>query len=260
MNESLTTSSLRSTFRFPFEIKEWILPFVIGIALIFAGMLIPIIPTIFVYGYFAGVMRMAIKDDELILPQWKNWGKLFSDGIRCFGVGLIYLGPGILVSTIGFMAYFLIILLSTALAPDPAYSDPTASGLYVLSTFAAMGVLFLSMSIGTLLLLAGAIPLPAALGNFIEHDKFGAAFHIREWTKILVKDKWGYLIAWLLILGMFSLVYIGFMLTYMTFVLCVFGYLLIFPVGFYIMLVSAALFGQSYRQGAMLSNLQDSTG
>lgn len=253
MNEALSTPSLRTTFKFPFQEKDWILPFVIGIALIFSGIFIPIIPFIFVYGYFAEVMRIAIKGEELILPQWKNWGKLFLDGIRCLGVALIYLGPGLLVSVVGFMAYFIMLILSIAISSSSSSYDPTTSGLYVLTSFGAMGILFVSMSLGTILLMAGAIPLPAALANFIAHEKFGSAFHIREWTRKIVRDKWGYLVAWLLMFGMFSAAYLGCLITYWTFILCICGFLLIYPVIFYIMLISAALFGQSYQQGALLS-------
>ena len=257
MNETFSTPTLRTTFKFPFQEKDWILPFVIGIALIFSGMIVPIIPVIFVYGYIAEVMRIAIKGEELILPQWKNWGKLFLDGIRCLGVALIYLGPGMLVSIIGFMAYFLMLIISIAIsASSPSY-NPTNSGLYILTSFGAMAILFISMALGTILLFAGAIPLPAALANYIAHDKFGSAFHIREWTKIIGRDKWGYLVAWLLMFGMISAAYLNFLITYWTFILCIFGFLLVYPVFFYILLISATLFGQSYRQGALLSAPND---
>ena len=93
----------------------------------------------------------------------------------------------------------------------------------------AMGVLFLSMFVGTILLIAGTIPLPAAIGHFIANDKLTSAFHIREWGRIIKKDKWGYLISWLIVVGMFGTLYIGFMLAYMTFVLCFVGYLLASP-------------------------------
>jgi Protein of unknown function (DUF4013) len=247
MNESLSTPSLRNIFKYPFESKDWIVPFIIGTALIFAGMIIPIIPLIFVYGYLALVMRMSINGEVMSLPAWSNWGRLFKDGLRSLAVGAVYLGPGIIVSMIGFSAYIVMFVASIALT-DSSF-DSTTTGLVSFLMISAMGILFLSMFVGTLLLIAGAIPLPAAIGHFIANDKLAAAFYIREWGRIIIKDRWGYLIAWLIVVGMFGTLYIGFMLAYMTFVLCFVGYILAFPIGFYIMLVSAALFGQNYREG-----------
>ena len=251
MIDSVSSYSIRTAFKFPFETKNWILPFVIGTALIFAGMIIPIIPIFFVYGYFAEVMRRAINDDVMSLPAWDNWGQLFKDGLRCVGVGAVYLGPGILVSMVGFFAYFIMIVASIALTPDSTY-DTTTSGLIGLLSLGSMGVLFLSMFFGTFLLIAGAIPLPAALANFIAHDKLSAAFHVREWGAVLKADKWGYFIAWLVYLGMVALIYICFMLGYFTFFLCCFFYLAAFPIGLYMMMVSAAIFGRYYKESSKL--------
>jgi hypothetical protein len=254
MNETLTSNSLRTAFYFPFKRNDWIVPFIIGTALFFAGMIVPIIPILFVYGYFAEIMRMSINGEEMVLPNWANWGKLFKDGLRCAGVGLVYLGPGIVVSMIGFVAYFVMIIASIALTPESSGYDSTSAGWSVLVMFAAMGTLFLSMFFGTILLMAGAIPLPAALAHLIAQEKFGAAFHIREWTRIIRRDSWGYFIAWVLVVGLFGVLYLGFMLAYLTFILCFIGYLLLFPVSFYIMLVSAALFGKQYRESVSLIN------
>lgn len=252
MNESLSTQSLRAAFKFPFENKDWFVPFLIGTALIISGMFIPVIPLLLVYGYFAQVMRIAIKGETMVLPPWSNWGQLLKDGLRSLAVGAIYLGPGIIVTMIGFTAYFLMIFASIAMTPESPY-DTSSSGLAVLLMMGSMGVLFLSMFVGTLLLLAGAIPLPAAIGNFIAHDKLSAAFYLRELGAILRADKWGYFIAWLVYLGMAALVYIGFMLAYFTFILCFVFYLLAIPVGFYMMVVTAVLFGQTYREGSARS-------
>jgi hypothetical protein len=248
MNDSLSTPPLRTIFKFPFESKEWIVPFIIGTALIFAGMIIPIIPIIFVFGYIAAVMRLSINGEIMTLPAWNNWGQFFKDGLRSLAVGAVYLGPGIIVSMIGFTAYIVMFVASIALTPESS-SDSSSTGLVGFLIIGAMSILFLSMFVGTILLIAGTIPLPAAIGHFIANDRLSSAFHIREWGRIIKKDKWDYSISWLIVVGMFGTLYIGFMLAYMTVVLCFVGYLLAFPIGFYIMLVSAALFGQNYREG-----------
>jgi hypothetical protein len=252
MNETLSTPALRNTFKFPFNDKEWIVPFIIGTALLFAGMILPIIPVIFVYGYIVEVMRISVRGEELKLPAWKDWGKYFKDGLRAIGVGLVFLGSSMIVYLIGTFAYFASFIALIAVSPES--SNSTAAGLASLMMMGSMGIMFLSMFIATILFLAGAIPLPAAMAHFISHDKMSAAFHIREWTRIIGKDKWGYFISWLLLLGLTGVVYFGFVLAYMTFILCFVGFALAIPASFYIMLVSAALFGQVYREAATPSD------
>jgi len=247
MTESLSTQSLRSAFVFPFQSKDWISRFVIGVALIFAGMVIPILPVIFVYGYMIEVMRLSIQGEALVLPAWTNWGKLFKDGLRSLAVALVFLGPAIIVGIIGFGAYIAMIAGSVALSPEPSSSSGALAFFLMMG---GMGTLFLSMFVGWFLLIAGSIPLPAAIAHFAARDKLGAAFHIREWGAIIRADKWGYFIAWVVALGLIGLIYVGFMLVYFTFIFCFLGYFLAFPIAYYMMLVTTAIFGQFYREGA----------
>jgi hypothetical protein len=250
-NNSLSTQSLRSAFKFPFQSKDWISRFVIGVALLFASMIIPIIPALFVYGYLIEVMRQSILGEDVVLPAWTNWGKLLKDGLSSFVVSLVYLGPAMVVFVFGLIAYMVMVFGSIAVAPD---SSASSSGLFTLMLLGGMGIFFFSIFLGWFLLIAGAIPLPAAIAHFSAKGKLGAAFHLREWSAIIRADKWGYFISWVVVLGLGGLIYIGFMLVYFTFIFCFVGYLLAIPIGFYVMLVSTALFGQSYRESVNRAN------
>ena len=61
MSEAIATTPLRAIFRFPFQGPRWQDRFLIGSVLVFAGTVIPILPTIVVYGYALQIMRQAIK-------------------------------------------------------------------------------------------------------------------------------------------------------------------------------------------------------
>jgi hypothetical protein len=81
-----------------------------------------------------------------------------------------------------------------------------------------------------------------------------AAFRVREWWPLLRANKLGYLIAWVVVAGLMALSYAALIMVYYTLVLCCFIPLLMAPAGFYVSLVSAALFGQTYRESvAMLA-------
>lgn len=255
MPEQLSTQSLRSAFVFPFQSKDWISRFVIGVVLLFVSMIIPVIPAIFVYGYMIEVMRQSILSESLVLPEWANWGRLFKDGLRSLAVILVFLGPAIVISILGILIYFTTVVGSIALTPDPS-SSSALEGYTVLLMMGGMGVFFLSMFVSWFLLFAGAVPLPAAIAHFTARDKLSAAFHVREWTALICADKLGYFIAWVTVLGLISLIYLGFMLVYFTFIFCFAAYFIAIPVGFYLMLVSTAIFGQFYKENAGEVNIE----
>src|ERR1035437_6936506 len=97
MSETVTISSLKVLFHFPFQGPKWQNNFLVGSVLTFGSFIIPIIPLIFVAGYSVQIMRQAIQGEKPEMPEWNDWGKLASDGLRMLGVGLIFLLPGFVV-------------------------------------------------------------------------------------------------------------------------------------------------------------------
>lgn len=120
--------------------------------------------------------------------------------------------------------------------------------------YGALGMLFLSFFAGSLLLLIGGIPLPAALANYIAHDQVKFAFYIREISRIIRADKWGYFVSWVIVLGLAGVIYTITTLLYYSIVLCCFVFFIMTPLGFYLLLVAAVVFGQSYREGVSSIN------
>ena len=113
-----------------------------------------------------------------------------------------------------------------------------------------MGIMFLGMFAGTLLSLAGVVPLPVAMARFAAHGKLGEAFRLRRLLKLMRANGLDYVIAGLLALGLISVLYLALMLVYYSVVLCCLLPLLAAPTGFYLQLVLAALYGKVYRDSA----------
>lgn len=236
-----TSASLKEIFTFPFRDPDWKNSFVVGSAIIIASCVIPILPLILVYGYVLQVMRRAIEGEKLTLPPWDNWGRLATDGLRTMVVSFFYLLPGVLVMLGGTAVYF-IGLMGAPMAGQ------TGDEAWVFSFLGSMAVMFLSMFVGTLLMLLGTIPLPLAAAHFAAEDDLSAAFRVGEWWALLKANPMGYFVAWVIAAGLMAVFYVVTMLAYYTVVLCCAIPILGGPIGFYLLLVSAVVFGRFYRE------------
>jgi hypothetical protein len=83
----------------------------------------------------------------------------------------------------------------------------------------------------------------------IAEDKFGAAFRVREWWPIFRANIGGYIITYVLLLGITLLLTYGMQLLYFSIVLCCTIPIFISLVSVYLGAVTGALFGQAYRVG-----------
>lgn len=253
MSEAIATAPLRAVFQFPFQGPKWQERFLIGSALVLAGIAIPIVPTLLAYGYALQVMRQAIKGESLSLPAWDDWGKFGLDGLRGTVVSLAYLLPGLLI-LIGGMAIYLVSVFVLPIAAAMAEQEGSAALAIPMALLflASLGIMMLSMFLGMLLMLVGLLPLPFATAHMIACDRLGAAFRVREWWKVLRANWLGYGISLVVAAGLMTVSYIVPTLLYYTAVLCCLVPLIAAPIGFYLTLVSAAIFGQCYRESIML--------
>jgi hypothetical protein len=251
MAEKATLGGLKRFFTFPFEGTDWQKRFVIGAALMLVGFFIPLIPVVFVFGYVMQVMRQAIEGRDLVLPDWDDWGKLGVDGLRYGAVSFAFMLPGFLVYFGGMGIYMLsamILPMSMQMMEHGRGSFAAIPLFFVLS----MVILFVSIFLGMILTFLGGIPLPAAMAHFVVKDQVGAAFRFGEWWPLLRRNKMGYFIAWVLVGGLGVLLYLGIMLLYSTLIFCALVPVLSAPLLFYLLLVNAAVFGETYRESMAL--------
>lgn len=250
MPEATAITPLKTLLKFPFQGPNWRNNFIIGAALTFAASIVPIVPMIFVYGYFLQIMRRAIEGQDLELPAWDDWGTLAVDGLRLMLVGLIYLLPAILVLLSGFILYLASIFWPLLASAAERGGEGLIAPLLPISVFGSLAIMMLSTLVGSLLILLGLIPLPVATAHFATQDKVAAAFRVREWWPLLRANKLGYFTAWVVVLGLMAILYFVVTMAYYTLILCCFIPLLTAPMGFYVSLIGAGLFGQVYRESS----------
>ena len=254
MSETMSVLSLKKLFRFPFQAPNWQSRFLVGTALILANYVLPIVPGIFVAGYALRVMRQTLAGQDPELPAWDDWGELTKDGLRGMLVNLVYFLPALLIFAVGTALYFfgnMALPLSTGMSGEPEQLMEMLPAIML----GSMAIMFISMLVGTLFTLLGAIAMPAAMAHFAAQDDVMAAFKVRQWWRILRTDKLGYFISWVIIAGLFTVLYSGIMLAYYTVILCCLIPILMAPLSLYLLLVGAALFGETYRESA--TNLPD---
>lgn len=247
METNLSTHSLKDVLRFPFQDPNWVNRFLVGSALMLAAYLVPIVPALFVTGYILVVMRQAAKGKPLTLPAWENWGVLILDGLKGLAISLVFLLPGLLIFGGGMGLYF---AGTFAFSIAAEAGSRSAAVPMIIMMFVLIGILFLSMALGTLFFMLGAAPMPGAAAHFAAEGRFGAAFQARAWWRCIQRNPLGYLLAWLVTLGLSALLYTLFMMLYYSVVLCLLTPFVLAPASFYLALVAAALFGQAYHEGA----------
>jgi hypothetical protein len=252
MSEITTLGGLKRFFTFPFEGAEWQKRFVIGVALILVSFFIPLIPLIFVFGYIVQVMRRAIEGQDLALPEWDDWGKLGIDGLRYGVVSLAFMLPGFLVYFAG-MGLYMVSAMALPMFAQMAEHGRGNFAIIPLFFVGSMLIMFISIFLGMILTLLGMVPLPVALAHFVVEDQVGAAFRFREWWSVLWRNKMSYFIAWVVVGGLFAVLYMGIMLLYSTMIFCVLIPVLSAPLLFYLMLVKAAVFGETYRESKSIA-------
>jgi hypothetical protein len=247
--KAVSTTSIADTLAFPFRGADSTNRLLVGIGLLFLSFIIPILPALLVYGYLLQIMHEVIDGRPARMPEWTDWGKLFVDGLKALLVGFVYLLPALAVFAVGMCLYCGMSVLMISLS-EGASSSAAGDGVYATLLVFSMITFFLSFSIGTVLSLLGALPLPAAEGGLAEASSLGSAFALGRLYRLIRANPGGYIVAWLIFAGLSAFMYWGLMAAYYTVVLACLLPILVVPVSFYTMLVAAALFGEAFRDGA----------
>ncbi|MDX1520782.1 MAG: DUF4013 domain-containing protein [Anaerolineae bacterium] len=215
-----------SAFTYVFDDEEWIKKVAIGGGLIFGGLILtPILIGLALFVIVTGYSFETLKNvrDGVVrpLPEWTDFGGLFSKGLLVVVIALIYNVPSLILSC----ASAGINVASQQLDPDVAatlaFGAACASCLQVLVS------------------LLGNALLPAAIIRYAQFESLGAAFQFGEIFSFIRENIGDYIIAVLL-----SWV-AGFVATLGGLILCVIG---IFFTTFWSYLVGFNLYGQLARK------------
>lgn len=240
---TFSLNQLQPLLAFPFHQPRGLQKLIIGAALILLGIFIPILPTLFVLGYQSALARRAIRTGELVMPEWTDWSTLLVDGLKVFGVGLIYVLPAIAVIMVGYAG-----MLSTSVmmaVMEDAGPNEVLRWMWVplLGSLGGIGLFGVGM---LLALLAGAFA-PVALVRMIATDSFAAAFRMREVWAILRADLGGFVLAYVLILGVSLASSLAAQVLFFTVVLLCLAPLATVFYGMYVWTVGSGLIGLAYR-------------
>lgn len=177
---SLTTKDLTAVFSFPFRGTNWKQKLMLGSVMAFLSLPLLLIPSIFITGYTARIIRQVLNGQEPYLPEWNDWDQLIHDGLRISAINLIFGLPFLVAMIAGYsMMAFSPFLLGLLNGPDAQSS--TAFTLVTFTTFGSSIVMLLGMLIS----LFASMLLPVAITHMIAQDSFSAAFDLRGWWPIL---------------------------------------------------------------------------
>lgn len=241
-------TSLSTLLTFPFKDPAWFKKLLIlGLVLLLSSA-IPILPLILAVGYLARLIRrMVVEKSEPSLPAWDDLGGIFQDGWRPFAAALTYLLPVFAL----FFAGWLVIGLANSSTPlfqmwNNDRNIAPREFLVIASSFTSLG----TIAVASVFALMISFLLPAALIHAVMRQEYAAAFRIKEWWPVITANLSGFLIAFVISIGM-NLVF-GFisMFLFFTILLCFVLPFLSFAYSSYSYVVYAALFAEAYRVGA----------
>lgn len=254
MSESFSISGMKELFLFPFRGKEW------GRKLLYLGLfwlaggILPIIPWLFVGGYFAAVVRKVVRDEGEKLPEWQDWNRIILDGIRVLGAGIIFF----LLLGLFFSAAFSFSLGTSITGIALGRGGKELASL--LTSFVGMLIFGWCMAVGMLLSwLLGLVAWPA-MTHMIVEERFSALFEVNAWWKVIWANPGGYLIALFLFWGVFMAFQVISQWFLFTVVLCVFLPVVYAAAMPYLTLLTAGLFGHVYRESLEALGKKSSSG
>jgi hypothetical protein len=153
---------------------DWLKTVLVGGLLTLLGFLV--VPAVLVAGYLVRVLRATMHGDDAP-PRFDDWGAMAAEGVRAFGIALVY---GVLPALL--------------LAATAAVGGLAASGGRTLALLGG-GLVLLGGLLALALGLVAAYVLPAALANYAEQDRFGAGFALADLRPVLGSGT--YATAWL---------------------------------------------------------------
>lgn len=159
-------------FTYVFEDPRWVPKILIGGLMYLLGIFL--IGFFFVAGYAARLARNVAAGEARPLPEWDQWGEDLIDGVRIFGVVLVYYVPVILIAIIAFGGGAAL----TAVAADQSSDVGALFG----SGFMSVGIcLFYALILAIMVILPAAILLVVMRQSFTAGFDFGTIFsYIRE--------------------------------------------------------------------------------
>lgn len=232
-------TDLTQILLFPVKDSEARKHFLIGCAIVLAGFIVPIIPYLLIFGYAAQIVRQIFDGEEPRMTAWDNWGGLFQDGARMFGVRLVYILPILLIA----FPMFLAGVAMPIIMENVNSSEVDA----VMVVFALVMLVFGCLL--TLLSLPLGLVIPAAEMRAVTKNEFAAGFRFRKWWGIFRANLGGFIAAFAIFYALSMLLGVVIQIMVATLILACLLPFVIPAVSMYSMLMKYAMFAQAYKVG-----------
>jgi hypothetical protein len=238
---------LKEIFMFPFKDEEARKHLLIGCLVALVSFIIPILPILVLFGYAVRIAKQVLNNESPHMIPWDDWGDLAKDGLKMFGVRMIFALP-LLILLIPFIlvATFFPVLMATS---DSSNIDGYMA-IYMLLIFGGM-CLIIPLSIPI------ALITPAAEMYAIEKDDFAAGFRVREWWPIFRANLSGFIAAFAIYYVTSMVLAIAIQLIGATIILSCLLFVLFPFMTIYITLIMYATIAQAYRDGKLKLSQQE---
>jgi hypothetical protein len=215
-------------FAFLTEDPDWLGKILVGGVFTLLSALVVGLP--FVLGYVARTMKAVAAGETRPLPTWDDLGGIFNDGLRVFGVQMVYsLGVGALALGFACVLGLGVAGVGTAAHQTEAVDDVVgvAGGLGLMALYALILVAALAL----------AVYLPAALVRTVWRESFAEGFDFRANVAFITANLANSALSVVAYLVAGFVAQVGLLL-------CLVGY---FPAAFCSYLVAAHALGQTVR-------------
>lgn len=230
---------LKEIFTFPFKDSDSRKYLLIGGVISIAAFFIPILPYFVLFGYAAIIARQVLNGEEPHMVPWEDWGGMFKDGAKLFGVRMLFTLPIIILAMPLMLGGMAMPFIAEGL--DSGNTD-TFLAIY---TIVMLGTICIIIPISIPL----AVIIPAAEIHNIEKDDFAAAFRFKEWWPILRANLGGFIVAFGIYYVTSMVFAVVMQLLFVTILLACIAFLLIPAMTIYITLLTYVTSAIAYRNG-----------
>jgi hypothetical protein len=244
MNQFLSTTGLTRLLTFPFRDPKWKTKFLIGFLVGITNAAVPILPYFFLYGYYMRIMRrIIVEKGEPYLPEWDQFDKMLLDGLKLFGVSMVYFMPVTILMVVGMIGFFGILAMFPMLIDQKL--PPNGAKFFLIAIFLGIGAFLLTMFLSIII----GFFTQAALCHVVETGQFSAGFRIKEWWPVFQANLGGFLLAFGINLCISWVAMFFISLLYLTIILFPVVPYLMMGFMFYQMMIGIVLQSYAYAEG-----------
>ncbi|NWF65320.1 MAG: DUF4013 domain-containing protein [Chloroflexi bacterium] len=230
---------LKELLYFPFKDAAARKHLLIGALVSISAFIIPIVPFFLLTGYAVQIAKQVLNNETPRMIAWEDWSGYFRDGLRVFGVRLVYILPiFVLIAPLFISSFILPIRMANSSSPE---SDPMF--------FVFIGVLTLTLCLIIPFSIAVGILGPVAELHVVDKGEFQAGFRFREWWAIFRANLSGFIAAFAIYYLASMAVAILIQILGLTIILACLLPILLPASTIYLLLIMYVSVAQAYRDG-----------